>query len=228
MLSIIIPTYNEALGIQHFLNELTTKIPSHILYEIIVIDDASPDCTLIKVQEYALIDSTVRPFLNTRPKGLAFSILSGIDKANGDLICVMDSDGTHDPAYVSLMYSYLNQYDMVVGSRFVSSGRMRPWYYYIASYFLNRIIGTLLKVPAKDITSGFFMIRAKAIRDLDLTNIFWGFGDYFYILLAEAYKSNLKIKEFPVEYRQREHDTRKSRRFKMLFSYMFRAIKYRI
>lgn len=227
MLSIILPTYNEALGIQHFLNELSSKIPSNIDYEIIVIDDESPDCTLIKVQEYASNTPTVRPFLNTRPKGLAFSIQSGIDQANGDVICVMDSDGTHDPTYISIMHDYMNQCDMVVGSRFVSGGRMRPWYYYFVSFLLNRILRIFLKVPTKDVTSGFFMIRTRVIRELDLTKIFWGFGDYFYILLAEVYKSNLKILEFPVKYRQREHDIRKSRRFRMLFSYIIRAFKYR-
>lgn len=226
MLSIILPTYNEVLGINNFLKEIILKIPNDVIYEIIVIDDRSSDNTFNEVQEFALICPIVRPFLNPRPKGLAFSILSGIEVANGDTICVMDSDGTHDPQYISLMHAHLDQFDFVLGSRFIENGGMQPWYHHIISQMLNRLIRSILKIPTKDTTSGFFIFKTSIIINLNLAKIFWGFGDYFYILLKEAHKSNIKIKEIPVTYRPRMNDARKSKRFKMLFLYIIRALRY--
>ncbi|TMI99061.1 MAG: glycosyltransferase family 2 protein [Bacillati bacterium ANGP1] len=98
--SVILPTYNEAGNIIDLVNAIIQQIPRDYDYEIIVVDDNSPDNTHGLVRETFQANPKVVPVLRTVDRGFAKSIREGIERAGGDRIVVMDTDFTHDPAEI--------------------------------------------------------------------------------------------------------------------------------
>jgi dolichol-phosphate mannosyltransferase len=134
--SIILPTYNEAENIVPLVKTLVAKIPPHVSYEIVVVDDNSPDGTLAAVRE-AFSGPAVIPVLRTTDRGLAKSIRAGIERSTGTHVVVMDTDFTHSPDVVPIMLHLGQVYDVVVGSRFCSGGGMGDVPHYLASMAYN-------------------------------------------------------------------------------------------
>ena len=95
--SIILPTYNESGNIAKLVGAVAENIPPGWDYEILVVDDNSPDDTLGAVTRNFGNDPHVVSVLRTTDRGFAKSIRAGIERATGEQIIVMDSDLTHDP-----------------------------------------------------------------------------------------------------------------------------------
>jgi len=133
-ISIIIPTYNESRNIISILKSIGENLPKNFTTEAIVVDDNSPDLTGKIVEEYLknvkkIAGYTMDIIHRTSKNGLSSAILSGIQKAKGDLIVVMDSDFSHPPQIIPKMIESLKKYqcDMVVASRYINGGRINGW-----------------------------------------------------------------------------------------------------
>jgi glycosyltransferase involved in cell wall biosynthesis len=109
--SIIIPAYNEEVGIESTLLKLT-GLDLHQKYEIIIVDDGSGDSTAEIVRKFP-----VRLISHNVNKGYGAALKTGIRKAAGDKIIIMDSDGQHDPKYIDQIIQMLDNNDMVIGTR---------------------------------------------------------------------------------------------------------------
>ena len=120
--SVILPTYNESGNIIDLVNAIIQQIPRDYDYEIIVVDDNSPDNTHGLVRETFQANPKVVPVLRTVDRGFAKSIREGIERAGGDRIVVMDTDFTHDPAEIPRLLHVGEVYDIVSGSRFCPGG----------------------------------------------------------------------------------------------------------
>ena len=121
LLSIVVPTYNEAANIVGLVAQLLDAPDAR---EVLVVDDNSPDGTARLVQESFANDARVRLIVRTRDRGLAKSVRAGIEASRGDFVAVMDSDFNHDPEIIHTMRDLLAHFDLVVGSRFVAGGGM--------------------------------------------------------------------------------------------------------
>lgn len=149
-LSVILPTYNEAENIVELINTIIRNIPSYCGYEIIVVDDNSPDGTYLAVQDSFKDNEAIIALLRTTERGLAKSIRAGIERARGDQVLVMDTDFTHDPIEVRKMLHVGQVYDIVSASRFCQGGNMQDTQHYLASLVYNWMLRIILRTQIQD------------------------------------------------------------------------------
>ena len=105
--SVIIPTYNEAGNVVDLVNQITRVIPTGWEYEVIVVDDNSPDGTYTVISNAFRGNPVVISVLRTTDRGFAKSIRAGIERSTGDRIVVMDADFTHDPVEIPSLFNRL-------------------------------------------------------------------------------------------------------------------------
>lgn len=146
-ISIIIPAYNEDVGIEKVLDQLVA-LKFHEEHEVIVVDDGSTDETAAIVSRYP-----VRLLRHEVNKGYGAALKTGIRKSTCDKVMIMDSDGQHDPKFVPKIVEMLNEFDMVIGTRTADSFQVKNRK---AGKKVIRIVGEYLveqKLP--DYNSGF-------------------------------------------------------------------------
>jgi dolichol-phosphate mannosyltransferase len=217
--SIVLPTYNESGNIVDLVIKIAENIPTDWEYEIVVVDDASPDDTYNVVSSAFRDDPRVIPILRTTDRGFAKSIQTGIERATGDQIMIMDSDFTHDPVEIPNLLHVSAVYDIVIGSRFCPGGRMQDTAHYLASMIFNWFVRVVIRTQIQDNLGGYFTMKTAMIKRLPFEQIFFGYGDYFFRLLHYSQRQHMSIVEIPAQYMARRSGNSKSRFWKMLWSY---------
>ena len=225
-ISIILPTYNEKENIVRLV-ETIKKLNIEQTFEILIIDDNSPDGTYQFSKDKFSNDNNVKIVLRKNIRGLAFSIKEGIEKSLGDHVIVMDTDFTHDPILIKKMISLRSQYEIISGSRYVTGGFMENQLHGKLSYYYNLILKIILKTKINDNLGGYFLIKRDLLNQLEFDKIFYGYGDYFFRLLYFSKNKNAKIIEIPAVYKQRIYGKSKSNFLAMLFKYFYAAVKLR-
>lgn len=243
--SIILPTYNERDNIGDLVDAIASRLAmSGLRYEVLVVDDSSPDGTADHVRgRYALAErgenqwqaalgekGCVRLIVRVQDKGLAKSIRHGLEAAVGQTLVVMDTDFNHDPAMIPQMVDLLRHYDLVIGSRFVMRGGMEDSLRYRLSFLYNIFIRIMFQTQIQDNLSGFFAVRREQLATLAplYDRIFYGYGDYFIRLLLAAWRGGWKILEVPVFYILRRHGDSKTGFWRIFRDYTTAVIDLRI
>jgi dolichol-phosphate mannosyltransferase len=243
--SVILPTFNERDNICDLADAIQRELaPSGLRYEILVVDDNSPDGTADVVRaHYAMAQDArsevapvadgagfVRLYVRTSDKGLAKSIRAGLEWAQGRTLVVMDTDFNHDPAMIPQMVDLLRYYDLVIGSRFVMRGGMEDQLRYRFSLLYNYFIRFLFQTQIQDNLSGFFAVRRERLLEVQekFDQIFYGYGDYFIRLLLVAWRSNWRILEVPVFYILRRHGDSKTGFWSIFKQYTAAVLKLRV
>lgn len=201
-LSVISPTLNEAGNIHRLVAELERALCG-IDYEILIVDDNSPDGTWSVAQEISLTNPRVRVLRRTQNPGLSAAVIDGFEAAEGDAVACIDADLQHDPAILAKMLCELvDGADIVVGSRHVNGGSTGEWdrSRWLQSWIATKTAQMLLGVRLKDPMSGYFLIwRKDFCRVKEQLN-----GRGFKILLEIlAALQTSKIKEVPYTFRTR-------------------------
>ncbi len=227
--SIILPTYNEKDNIIELIQAIfATMEPHSIEFDIVVVDDNSPDGTADAVHHNFDGDSRIKLFVRTEERGLATAILYGIRHSTGDILVFMDTDFNHDPAIIPQMIKFLEYYDLIIGSRFVMAGGMEDRFRQFSSNIYNYAIRLLFRTPVHDNLSGFFSISRDKLESMDLEQIYYGYGDYFIRLLMVAHNRGYRMLEIPVFYRLRMHGHSKTQFVSILTQYTRALISLRI
>jgi dolichol-phosphate mannosyltransferase len=222
--SIILPTYKEKDNIVELIQAIFAALePCALAYEVVVVDDNSPDGTAEAVRQNFGGDSRVKLFVRTEERGLATAIRYGVEHSNGAIVVSMDTDFNHDPAILPQMIKFLDHYDIIIGSRFVMAGGMEDRFRQFSSLIYNYAIRLLFHTPVHDNLSGFFSIHRQKLEALDLDQIYYGYGDYFIRLLMVAHKRGYRMLEIPVFYRLRMHGHSKTQ-FLSIFTQYSRAL----
>ena len=185
MLSILIPTKNEPL-IQELVNRLNKTIKRK--HEILVIDKShrSPKLRGAKV-------------IRQKSNGLGNAVIEGISIAKGDIIAVMDGDGSHDPEDLNNMLKKLPKYDIAIGSKLVKGGRTEDSFSRrIVTRITNSIARTILGLDIKDLMTGFIVIKRSVLERINLRPKGYKF------VLEIIYKSKAKVVEVPITFHRRE------------------------
>lgn len=230
LISIILPTYNEAESAGILINHLNRLIIKRKLKaEIIVIDDNSPDGTASKLQEIFFHNKNIRVFNRKNERGLGTAIAFGIKQARGNIIIGMDADGNHPVDIIPKMLQKLDTADLIVASRFVRGGgvkKITERWRNIGSLIFNAIF-KILGSPVWDSTSGFYATYKKNIEKLGLARIYYGYGDYHLRLVYFAKKQGFQIWEIPCVYNPRIGGVSKSKLIVMFGRYLGEAIRLR-
>jgi dolichol-phosphate mannosyltransferase len=204
-LSIVVPTFNERDNIIDVIAAVSEAL-SGIAWEIIFVDDSSPDGTAAAVRKIAQVDPRVRCLHRFGRRGLSSACVEGIMSTAAPIVAVMDADGQHDENALHKMYQTLTttDADIVVGSRYVEGGDVGNWdrNRLAMSRFATRIANRVTGAALSDPMSGFFMIR----RDAFLASIPKLSSIGFKILLDIIASSDkaLKVVDVPYQFRSRQ------------------------
>eukprot|EP01083_Nonionella_stella_P014205 39935_1 len=130
--SILLPTYNEKQNLPLIVQMIVSALkPHNIAFEIVIIDDNSPDGTYEVAKNLQFIFSSDIIVLLRRPKklGLGTAYMDGLKKASGNFIIIMDADFSHHPKYIPqfIEKQQSGDYDIVTGSRYIENGGVCGW-----------------------------------------------------------------------------------------------------
>ncbi len=153
--SVIVPALNEEGAIAEVVARLQSGGPWH---EIIVVDDGSTDATGERARAAGAI--VVRHPYN---KGNGAAVKSGIRKATGDVVLIVDGDGQHRPADAARLVSGIGEYELVVGAR--SSATQATLARRFGNHLLNRLASYLTERDIPDLTSGFRAARRDCLLE---------------------------------------------------------------
>lgn len=166
--SIVIPTYNERENIPLLWEGLRRALEGQGDYEVIIVDDNSPDHTAEVVRELAHTDRRVTLLERPGKLGLGSAVTTGFRRASGDYWVMMDADLSHRPEDLPQLLRALEGADIVVGSRHVKGGGVQNWPLRrrLASRVASGVARWLVGVPVHDATSGFAAFRRQALEPL--------------------------------------------------------------
>ncbi len=226
--SIILPTYNEKDNIVELIEAIFVALPPPMDFEVVVVDDNSPDDTAGAVRQNFSGDSRVKLFVRTEDRGLATAIRYGAEHSDGDILVFMDTDFNHDPAILPQMIKFLEYYDIIIGSRFVMAGGMEDRFRQFSSRLYNYAIRITFGTPIHDNLSGFFSVYRDKLMSMDMDQIYYGYGDYFIRLLMVAHKRGYHMLEIPVFYRLRMHGHSKTQFLSIFTKYTMAILTLRL
>ena len=177
--SVVIPTYQESESIEAVVAQVSAALDrvTQGSFEVIVVDDDSPDGTwqvaLGTVQHFP----SVRVMRRTGDRGLSTAVVRGWQVACGEILGVIDGDLQHPPEVLALLYKKIGEgFDLVVGSRHVAGGGVSDWR--LTRRLLSRgaqALGLLLLprvlTRVSDPMSGCFMVRREAIENVPFSPV---------------------------------------------------------
>jgi len=194
-LSIIVPTYNEAENVRELIERVEASLKG-LDFEVIVVDDSSPDGTAEIAEELGKIYGNVKVVKRPRKMGLASAVLNGMKVAKHELIAVMDADLQHPPELLpKLLEKAREGYDIVVASRYVEGGGIEEWGFWrrLISRGATLLAHTLLPRTrgVKDPMSGFFLFKRRVVEGVELNPI--SYKLLLEVLVRGRYKSVAEI-----------------------------------
>ena len=213
---VIIPTYNEKENIEAIIRAVT-GLQEHA-FDILIIDDGSPDGTADIVKRLMAEEFKDRVFLVERQGklGLGTAYIAGFKWAlehHYEYVFEMDADFSHDPKDLPRLYKACAEegYDGAVGSRYVSGVNVVNWPMgrVLMSYFASKYVRFVTGFPINDTTAGFKCYRRRVLETIDLDAIrFKGYAFQIEMKFT-AYKLGFRIKEVPVVFVNRQLGTSK-------------------
>lgn len=199
------PTYNEAANIQAVIDGLEQALTG-IDWELIVVDDDSPDGTAERVRSLACEHPRVRVLQRIGRRGLSSACIEGMLATTAPYLAVMDADMQHDEALLPRMLerAKVAGLDLVVGSRYVAGGGLGDWSEQRRS--MSRLAGAigrrLIKADLKDPMSGFFLLRAEVLHQC--VRRLSGVGFKILLDIFASHPRPLRFEELPYEFRARQ------------------------
>lgn len=203
-LSLVVPTYNERANIARLIAAVA-QVMDGLDWEIIVVDDDSPDRTFEEVRRLAARDRRVRCLRRVGRRGLSSAVIEGALAASGEVIAVMDADFQHDERVLAAMYRKLEETgaDIVVATRYDGEGGVGEWN--AGRQMMSRLATWASQMVGghrtTDPMSGFFMFR----RDL-LDEVVYDLSAQGYKILLDILASTrrpLRVEEVPFVFRVR-------------------------
>lgn len=211
---VIIPTYNEIENIGNIIDAVMS-LPDG--FDILVIDDASPDGTQEAVREkIAQYPDRVHMETRTGKLGLGTAYIHGFHWAldrSYDYVVEMDADFSHNPADLPRLYHECkeNGADVAVGSRYISGVNVVNWPMgrVLMSYFASVYVRIITRMDLRDSTAGFVCYRSRVLRELNLDKIqFKGYAFQIEMKFKSHFKK-FKIVEVPIVFVNRQLGTSK-------------------
>jgi dolichol-phosphate mannosyltransferase len=203
---VVTPTYNE----RENLPILVAGVLSHPGFQVLVVDDGSPDGTGKLADELAARHpGRVSVLHRTGTRGLGRSYVDGLKLAVGrpeiDLVVQMDADLSHDPSYLPALAAATSTYDLVIGSRYLNGVSVVNWplHRIFLSAFANRYIRTVTNLTPRDCTSGYRCWRRDSLARMPLDGMVSDGYAFLVEMLFEANRRGCRIGEVPIIFIER-------------------------
>ncbi|HEX7058892.1 MAG TPA: polyprenol monophosphomannose synthase [Solirubrobacterales bacterium] len=203
---LVLPTYEEAENIEAFVAAVRDKLPASA--HVLIVDDNSPDGTGQIADRLATEHGNVEVLHRPQKEGLGPAYIAGFRRAlaqGAGLVLEMDSDFSHDPAYLPRLLEAAERADLVLGSRYVPGGGVGDW------GPLRRAISRggsayarlVLGVGVRDLTGGFKCFRREVLEAIDLGSV-KARGYAFQVEMTyRAIKAGFRVVEVPIVFRDR-------------------------
>ena len=207
-LSVVVPTYNERPNVGELVRRLHAVLPGD-RWEVVFVDDDSPDGTATELRAMAQTDPQVRCIHRLGRRGLSRAVIEGVLSTAAPVIAVIDADLQHDETVLPAMLARLKgdaarpPADVVVGSRYAAGGSLEGWdaerarMSRFATALANRMVFTGLTDPM----SGFFMMRRETF-DLAVRRLS-GEGYKLLLDLLASMPGPVRVAEVPYSFRPR-------------------------
>jgi dolichol-phosphate mannosyltransferase len=205
-LSVIVPTYNEHDNVP-ILVELLKRTLEDVSWEVIFVDDNSPDGTAAVARALGAADNRVRCIRRIGRRGLAGACIEGMLSSQARYVAVLDADLQHDETLLASMLERIRKgdVDVVVGSRYIPGGSADS--FTSKRRFMSRLSHAaahmVTKVELSDSGSGFFMIRRAAVEEIAPRLSSQGFK--LLLDITTTARGTLRAAELPYTFRQRQH-----------------------
>jgi dolichol-phosphate mannosyltransferase len=203
-LSVVVPTFNELLNVRELLRRLEAVLGA-TGWEVIFVDDDSPDGTAAEIRKIARENRQVRCLQRIGRRGLSSACIEGMLAASAPIIAVMDADLQHDETVLPIMLSKIEQggADLVIGTRYALGGTTGEWNKTrkAMSQLATATSRAILRQPVSDPMSGFFMLQRK-VFDATVRGLS-GFGFKILLDILSTAKQPLHIVEVPYSFRER-------------------------
>ena len=202
---VISPTYNEIKNIELLVKAILDSYPD---FELLIVDDNSPDGTSNKVKTLQKTYKNLHLEIRQKKSGLGTAYIHGFQWAlsrDYDKVVQMDADLSHNPEDVSMMVDYLDNYDLVIGSRYIKGISVVNWPLrrLMLSYGANTYTRIITGMPIMDGTGGFKAWKTKVLRNINLESV-QSQGYSFQIEMNfRTWLKKYKIKEVPIIFSDR-------------------------
>ncbi len=208
---VIIPTYNELNNIRRLIPDLLQLYDD---LDILVVDDNSPDGTGLFVAEFASKNPRVKLITRKGKLGLGTAYVAGFYymlEHGYDIAIQMDADFSHDPKEIRNFVKLHNDYDVIIGSRYITGVNVINWpiQRLLLSYFANQYCRIIMGLPVRDSTGGFKCFRREVLEAIDLSKIHSNGYAFQIEMNFKAYKKGFKIHEIPIIFVDRIEGTSK-------------------
>jgi dolichol-phosphate mannosyltransferase len=203
---LVLPTYNEAGNIEAFVEAVLEKLPASA--RVLIVDDNSPDGTGEIADRLATRHEAVAVLHRPHKEGLGPAYIAAFKRAlaeDAGMVLEMDSDFSHDPAYLPRLLEAGERADLAIGSRYVPGGGVGDW------SAMRRAISRggsayarlVLGVGVRDLTGGFKCFRREVLEAIDLDSIH-SRGYAFQIEMTyRAIQRGFEVVEVPIVFRER-------------------------
>ncbi len=203
---VIVPTYNEKHNVERIVPQILAQ---DARIDVLVVDDASPDGTGEAAEALAVAQGRVHVLHRAGKLGLGTAYLDGFRwglERDYTLFFEMDADFSHDPAHLPLFLQAAEEYDVVLGSRYLG-GRINvvnwPISRLFLSYSANAYARWVTRLPVTDATGGFKCFRRNVLEALDLGRV-ESEGYSFQIEMSlRAWRAGFRIGEIPIVFTDR-------------------------
>jgi dolichol-phosphate mannosyltransferase len=206
MVSVVIPTLNEAGNIL----EALTTIEKELAYpkEIIVVDGGSTDGTKEIVKDTSFCKLIIEP-----RRGYGLALRTGIKHAKGDIVVMVDGDGTYEVKHISRMLDAMlkNDAEMCIATRMFDPNKAMGFMNFVGNKIITFCFDFLYSQFLSDTQSGFRAISHSAIEKVDLDQDDMAFATE---MLVQFAKKGFKMIEVPSVYKKRRYGKTKLRRIK--------------
>jgi len=205
-LTVVVPSFNEIDNVEPLIERLHAALDG-IEWEVIYVDDDSPDGTAAKVRELAQTDPRVRCIQRIGRRGLSTAVIEGMLASSAPYLAVIDADLQHDEKLLPRMLATLklDGLDIVVGSRYVAGGATGDWDKgrAVMSSIATRLARLVVAAEIADPMSGFFMLRRRAFERT--ARRLSGNGFKILLDLFASAPTPYRFRELPYVFRQRIH-----------------------
>ena len=208
---IIFPTYNERENIEKIVHAV---LPLDPRIHVLIVDDNSPDGTGDIADHLAQEQEKVFVLHRQNKDGLGRAYIAGFRWAieqKFDYIFEMDADFSHGPEYIKDFLREIKEYDLVLGSRYISGVNVINWpiMRLLLSYYANVYTRIVTGLPLRDATGGFKCFRREVLEAIELEDVHANGYSFQIEISMRAWKKGFKLKEIPIVFVDRIAGTSK-------------------